>query len=385
MRSTLLVLALVPLLSCGGTAEAPAYPEQPGEVEQVAEVADVDADEVAAEETLPPVETSEARPLFTRQRALMGTMFVVSLDAPPALAEPAAAAVFQEIERLEMLLSEWRDDSEISSINQGAGASPIVASEELFHVVQAGMNVSQWSEGGFDLSWAALRDLYDFRPGQVSIPRRGQIRSRRRLVDFRRIDIDEETRSIYLQRRGMALGTGGIAKGYALDRASAILREAGIENYMLFAGGQVQVNGRRQDRSWRVGIMHPRANESYFGFLEAESGSISTSGDYENSHFDANGRRWHHLLDPRTGEPADQTMSVTLLAPTGLYADALSTAAFVLGPERAIRMLEALPFEVKAIIVGSDCVLHQMNTSEGFVMRVELDDAGRLPSCVGVR
>ena len=152
---------------------------------------------------------------------------------------------------------------------------------------------------------------------------------------------------------------------------------------MLFAGGQVQVSGRRQDRAWRVGIMHPRANETYFGFLEAESGSISTSGDYENVYFDEDGRRWHHILDPRTGEPVERTMSVTLVAPSGLYADALSTAAFVLGPERAVEMIENLPFEVKAVIVGSDCVLHRVGTEDDLVMRTELDEQGRLPDCVG--
>lgn len=334
----------------------------------------------SAEET--PEAPSEPPPLFTRRRPLMGTIFIINVDAPPSVAEPAVNAALQEIERLETVLSEWREDSEISAINRNAGVSPIVASEEVFTVVNAGVHVSQWSEGGFDLSWAALRGLYDFRPGQQRIPQRREIRSRLPLIDYRRIEINEDARSVFLERRNMAIGTGGIGKGYALDRAGEILREAGIENYMLFAGGQVQVNGRRQDRAWRVGIMHPRANETYFGFLEAESGSISTSGDYENVYFDEDGRRWHHILDPRTGEPVERTMSVTLVAPSGLYADALSTAAFVLGPERAAEMIESLPFEVKAVIVGSDCVLHRVGTDDDLVMRTELDEEGRLPECV---
>ncbi len=156
----------------------------------------------------------------------------------------------------------------------------------------------------------------------------------------------------------MAIGTGGIAKGYALDRAAEILRSAGFEHFMLYGGGQVQVQGLRgAGRGWRVGIQHPRQDDDYIGFLEVSAGSISTSGDYEHA-FIANGRRWHHILNPRTGYPIDHTMSVTLHTTRGLYADALSTAAFVLGPEAALEMLARVPFQPQAVIIGGDFRLY---------------------------
>ena len=181
---------------------------------------------------------------------------------------------------------------------------------------------------------------------------------------------------------GMAIGTGGIGKGYALDRAGAILREAGIESYMLFGGGQVQVRGMRGDRPWRVGIQHPRNESTYFAFLESEGGSISTSGDYERTYIDPRGKRWHHILDPRTGLPVERTMSVTLVAPDGLYADALSTAAFVLGPRRALQMLERIDYRAEAVMVDSSCRVHfTPGTLERLHMRVELDRRNTLPNC----
>ena len=345
-----------------------------------------DEAEVEAVEVAPaPPRPATPRPLFTRSRPLMGTVFVIKVDAEPSVAEPAVAAAFAELERLEGVLSEWRDDSEISRINQLAGQEPVRVSEDVFAVVKAGLDVSRWSEGAFDLSWAALRGLYDFRPGHQHIPRRSEVRPRLNLIEWEDMEIDPTARSVFLRREGMSIGTGGIGKGYALDRAGAVLREAGITSYMLFGGGQVQVHGPRPGaagpRPWRVGIQHPRRADEYFAFFEADDGSISTSGDYEHFFIDEDGKRWHHILDPRTGLPARGTVSVTLLAPSGLYADALSTASFVLGPEKALRMLGEIPIRAEAIILDEDCRLHTTpGTFERLQLRVELED-GIVPGC----
>ena len=189
---------------------------------------------------------------------------------------------------------------------------------------------------------------------------------------------------MFLEAEGMAIGTGGIGKGYALDRAGAILREAGIESYMLFGGGQVQVHGMRGDRQWRVGIQHPRDEANYFAFFESEGGSISTSGDYERVFVDSRGKRWHHILDPRTGMPVERTMSVTLMATQGLYADALSTASFVMGARRALPMLERIREEVEAeaVIVDEGCRVHSTEGAAAHLQwRVEVDRRGALPDC----
>ena len=320
-------------------------------------------------------------PLFTRSRPMMGTVFLIKVEASPEQAQPAINDAFVEIERLERVLSEWRDDSEISKINQNAGQRAVQVSSDVFTVIKAGVDVSRWSNGAFDLSWAAMRGIYDFRPGQQRIPVRSDVRRRVDLIDWKHIALNEEERTVFLKREGMAIGTGGIGKGYALDRAGAILRRAGIQNYMLFAGGQVQVHGRRNSRAWRVGIQHPRQENIYFAFFESEGGSISTSGDYEHFFIDENGKRWHHILNPKTGLPAEKSISVTLMAPSGLYADALSTASFVLGPEKALEMFEQIPYQAEAILLDKTCALHaRPSTLERLTLRVTLQD-NRIPNC----
>lgn len=319
--------------------------------------------------------------LFKRSRPMMGTIFEITVaGSTDELAEPAVRAALDEIQRLETVLSEWRPDSEISRINAAAGSQPVQVGEETMAVVKAGVEVSRWSDGAFDLSWAALRGMYTFQPGEENIPPLRDVRAKLPLVDWQRIAVDDAAQTIFLSRDGMAIGTGGIAKGYALDRAAAILQRAGLASFMLFGGGQVQVRGMRGDRAWRVGIQHPR-QPTYFAFLEATGGSVSTSGDYEHAFVDREGRRWHHIIDTDTGLPSTKSMSVTLLSERGIYADALSTAAFVLGPERALAMLAALPFRAEAVIVGADCKLYTTpGTAERLVMRTELAD-GALPGC----
>jgi thiamine biosynthesis lipoprotein len=180
-----------------------------------------------------------------------------------------------------------------------------------------------------------------------------------------------------LMKKGMALGTGGIAKGYALDRAAAVLSAAGIENFMIFGGGQIQVSGTRSGRPWRVGIQHPRKDD-YFAFVEATSGSIATAGDYEHS-FIKDGKRWHHIIDTRTGLPVEHTVAVTVVADSGLAADAVDTAIFVMGAERALKILDRSPFRADAVIVDKDLRLHSNpGMLKRLVMRAQLQD-GKLP------
>lgn len=297
--------------------------------------------------------------LFKRSRPMMGTIYEITVAGETdERAAPAVQAALAEIARLETVLSEWRDDSEISRVNAGAGnGQPVHVSADTLAVVKAGLEVSRWSNGAFDLSWAALRGLYRFQPGDHQVPSDRELRTRVRLIGWRDIVLDEAASTVMLRRAGMAIGTGGIAKGYALDRAGEILERAGMRSFMLFGGGQVQVHGLRGDRAWRVGIQHPRTND-YVAFLEASEGSISTSGDYEHSFIDDRGRRWHHIIDPRTGRPVPHTASVSVLAPRGIYADALSTAVFVLGAERGIAMLATLPFHAETVVISADGRMH---------------------------
>ncbi len=299
----------------------------------------------------PPPETPPAGALVKRSRPLMGTVFSFSVaDATEAAAEPALLASLDEVARLESMLSEWIPDSEVSRINAQAGIAPVVVSEDLITVVKASLDVARRSEGAFDITWAALHGLYMFREDEHRHPTPRELAERLPLIDYRDVIVDEQAHTVFLRRAGMKIGLGGIAKGYALDRAADVLKRAGFMNFLLFGGGQVLVNGRRGGRPWRIGIQHPRQAD-YFAFFEAESGSVATSGDYEHFFIDDRGKRWHHIIDVRTGMPSEASLSVTVHAPTGLLADAVDTAVFILGPTRGLAMLAAMPERIEAVIV----------------------------------
>jgi len=320
-------------------------------------------------------------PLLSRTRPLMSTVFRIQVDSPPDNAENVIRQAFEEIDRLEAVLSEWRDDSDISKVNDLAGKKSVKVGDDTLRVVDAGMDVSMWSRGAFDLSWAALWGLYDFRPDAIKIPTPEEIKPRLALIDYQNIRVSKKHKTVFLKKRGMAIGTGGIAKGYALDHAGAILRGGGVDNYMIFGGGQVQVHGERDGRPWRVGIQHPRDPSTYFAALESTGASFSTSGDYEHAVFDGSGNRWHHIIDTKTGRPADRSLSVTIMTAEGIYADALSTAAFVLGPQKALKMLRRIAYPAEAVIVGADCKVYMTPKAKKQIrFNVELV-GGRLPNC----
>jgi thiamine biosynthesis lipoprotein len=317
-------------------------------------------------------------PVVTRTKHLMGTVFSITIaDKENHEVEPVVRSAFSEISRLEKLLSDRIEQSEISRINASAGVKAVKVSADTMKVLKAGMEVARWSDGAFDLSWAALRGLYSFSLEAQRFPSPREVQRRLRLINYRDIAIDETNQTAMLRRKGMRLGVGAIGKGFALDRASEILTRAGFANFMLFAGGQVQVKGKRGNRFWRVGIRHPRRS-GYFGVLEVKAGAISTSGDYENA-FIEDGKRWHHILDPKTGLPVEHTISVTAITSTGIYADALSTAIFVLGPSKSLKRLSSAPGKPEAVIVDSDLKLIK---SPGVAKLLELKvalDQGRLP------
>jgi FAD:protein FMN transferase len=328
-----------------------------------------------------PPRAPEPAPLVTvqRSRQMMGTMIqMTALGVPEAQAGPVLEAALTEMQRLEGLLSEWRPDSDVSRVNAAAGDRPVQVGPELIDNIRVALEVSRWSDGAFDLSWAALRGLYLFQPGQERVPTDQELKERLKLVGYKNIVLDEKKSTVFLRRRGMSLGLGGIAKGYALEKASNLLRERGVQNYMIFGGGQVLVNGMKGDRAWRVGVQHPRLND-YFGFVEATSGSIATSGDYEHA-FVRDGVRWHHIIDLKTGRPATQTSSVTVVSESAFYADAIDTALFIMGPKKALAKLPSAPGpKAEVLIVGSDMKLHMSpGMHHRLIIRANLKD-GKLP------
>ncbi len=172
-----------------------------------------------------------------------------------------------------------------------------------------------------------------------------------KLIDYRRIKIDHAARTVMLEKPGMRMSLGGIAKGYAVDAAANVLRAAGLASFLVQAGGDLYVQGKKPDGSrYRVGVRDPRsASEGdYFAMLEVEDHAFSTAGDYERG-FVKDGRRYHHIIDPRTGYPATASRSVTIWAKDAFTADAIDDAVFILGPEKGLKLVGSL--EAGAVIV----------------------------------
>lgn len=290
---------------------------------------------------------------------VMGTVVDLTIwtDNEAGAAE-AAKAVFEEFQRVDRLMSSWLEDSAVAKINRGAGTKAIVVDEEVMKLVLRAHQAGKLSGGAFDISVGSFRGLWKFDQDiDGSIPADDKVQERAKLVDYRKIALNKKRRSVKLRRKGMRITLGGVAKGYAVDQAVAIMHKRGFVDFIVQAGGDLYASGRRGDRSWRVGIRDPRGNrDASFALAEVSNQTFSTSGDYERS-IVVKGVRYHHILDPATGRPAKRSRSVTVLAPDALTADIWSTALFVIGPENGMKIVESRD-DMEAVFVDENNALH---------------------------
>jgi thiamine biosynthesis lipoprotein len=263
----------------------------------------------------------------------------------------AFAAAFDEVDRLDALLSVWRPGSDVLRINAAAGQAPVTVSPETIEVLQAAHTIAAWTQGKFDITFGALSDVWKFdHDRDERVPTTEEIAARLPHVDYRVVAVGETERTAFITRRGSRIHLGGLGKGYAVDRAAAILRAQGLRDFLVQFGGDLYVSGRAGGVPWRLGINDPRGGpDDSFATLELADATFSTSGDYERF-FIADGTRYHHILDPDTGQPARGCRSVTIVAEHAIVADGLSTGVFVLGPHAGMDLIERLA-DVEGVIV----------------------------------
>jgi thiamine biosynthesis lipoprotein len=280
------------------------------------------------------------------------TLTLTAWTSDESEANIAFEEVFAEFTRLEKLMSTWISDSDVSRINREAGVRPVPVSTEVREVLETARQMSAWTNGKFDVTFGALAGLWKFDHDQDNVlPDMREVRRRLPLIDYRAIDIDAAAGTVFLSRTGMSIHLGGIGKGYAVDRAASILRGRGLRSFMIQSGGDIYAAGTKNGQPWRLGIQDPRGVPNQrFAELDLSDGTFSTSGDYERS-FMKEGRRYHHILDPATGEPARGTRSVTIITTRAVLADGLSTGVFILGPHRGMALIERLP-DVEGVIVS---------------------------------
>jgi thiamine biosynthesis lipoprotein len=286
-----------------------------------------------------------------REEAIMGTRVAVELwSDDAALAERAMDAVMVEMRRTDELMSTYKPESELSQVNAHAFERPVAVDPEIILVVERGLEMSRLSGGAFDITYASVGYLYDYRTHQH--PSERQIAAALPGVDYRQVQVDRERHTIRFLRKGVRIDLGGIAKGYAVDRSIERLQALGIRNAMVNAGGDTRLLGDRRGKPWIVGIRDPRNDGRMVTRLPLADEAISTSGDYER-YFEEGGVRYHHILVPGTGHPAKEVRSATVLGADATLTDALSTTVFVLGVERGMQLVARLP-GVEAVVVDAE-------------------------------
>jgi thiamine biosynthesis lipoprotein len=320
----------------------------------------------------PPVQAARAH---HRTYQVMGTEAVFTAwTTDPARADEAFAAAYTEIRRIEELMTDWerpgQPPSDIVRINAGAGKpTPVTVSSETLQVIEASLDMSRQSDGAFDITYAAMHGLWKFDEDlERHVPPAAEIERRRQLINYRDVIVDAKKHTVRLKRTGMRLGLGGIAKGYAVDRCAEVLRRFGLHDFMVQAGGDLFVAGQKGTGHWMVGVRDPRGGpRAIIAKMAIQDHAFSTAGDYERA-FVLDGKRYHHIIDPKTGYPATASRGVTIFAPTAFLADALDDAVFIRGPERGMALVDSYP-GCSAMIVDAANKVWVSKSLEGKLQR----------------
>ncbi|MFQ5651151.1 MAG: FAD:protein FMN transferase [bacterium] len=297
--------------------------------------------------------SAQPEPLYevSATKYLLGTK-IDFLGTHPSITgcKQAFTKAYQEIERIERLLSSHKPESEITRINQHAGAKHVRVSYETFAIVTRAVAYSRKFAGDFDITIGPVTELWGFNGDrEVTVPEPRLLKNLLNLVNFHNIVLSRQDTTVFLKKTGMKLDLGGIAKGYAIDRAAFVLNQNGIQNFLINAGGDIYACGTKYGhQKWTVGLQHPRKQAELLATFEAQDVAVATSGDYERYKL-INGKRYHHLIDPHTGFPADQNQSVTVFAPSAEQADVWATYLFIAGAKHDLKAMQRHP--VRAIFV----------------------------------
>ena len=283
---------------------------------------------------------------YTRTEYLLDTRCTIQVwTARGVDGKQAVNAAFEEAEAIHALADYYSDSSDVARINQAPRGAAVAVDSRIAEILEGALEVCAKSGGSFDITVAPVKDLWDF-SGKPRVPSFEEITRARESVDWSKLELDTERGTVTKQLEGMKIDLGGAAKGYAAQRAAAVLREYGVEQALLDFGGNILVMGENPNRAdgiWRVGLQKPFAPTGEYGQVLELSKDLSavTSGSYERN-FEQNGRLYHHILDPHTGYPADNGLSgVSVVHSDGLLADCLSTACFVLGEEQGKALAES--------------------------------------------
>lgn len=278
--------------------------------------------------------------LYKYNKSLIGTEINLTIIAKSEeYAVKTSDKVFNEIARIESSLSPFRKESDLYRINQFADSKPVKISDETFALIERSVEISSETEGSFDITFASLSPIWNFRSSNFLPPNSKEILRLLPLVNYRHINLNKESLNIEITKKGTKIGLGAIAKGYAVKRGIEILKAMGIEDSIIEAGGDLQVLGNKFNKSWNVGLKNPRTKGILLSIALCNMDSIATSGDYERFAMH-NGKRYHHIIDPKSGYPATSFASVSVITKNPVDSDAFATALFVMGKEKAKTLIK---------------------------------------------
>jgi thiamine biosynthesis lipoprotein len=295
---------------------------------------------------------------FEDNQGIMGTNIHVELWSDSTQeGEEAVLSVMHEMQRINQLMSPYIESSELSQLNKHASYTPVTISKELFELIVLSVELAKETDGAFDITFASVGYLYNYRENKK--PEQEQIEDLLKAINYRHIKFDVHVYSIFFDHANVKIDLGGIAKGHAVDNAIDILKKRGIKHALVTAGGDTKLLGDRMGKPWMVGIRDPRNKYKQAVILPLADTALSTSGDYER-YFEQNGKRFHHILSPKTGTSAHEVQSVSIIGQRSTLNDALSTAVFVLGVQKGLDLLNRTP-GYDGIIVDNLRKLHYSN------------------------
>ncbi len=281
---------------------------------------------------------------------VMGTQARVRLwTKNKTIADIALEKVEQLMVHVDVTMSPFKESSLLSKVNREAADHPVKISAELFSVIDQAQQIAKLTHGAFDISFSSVGYLYDYR--EHLKPDEEQIKKRLKLINYHSIILDKKHSTVFFRKKGMRIDLGGIAKGYAIDLSIQALKDMGIKEALVTAGGDTFALGDNGGHYWKVGIKHPRTESKVVTVIPVANEAISTSGDYERF-FMQDGKRIHHIINPETGKSASEVQSVTIIADRSILADALSTSVFILGVKKGLALIENMK-DVSVIIVDN--------------------------------
>ena len=288
--------------------------------------------------------------IFKKSQVLMGTVVNITIvDRNLTRAEKACEIAFKEMNRIEKMLSVKDKSSEIAKLNQHKDLEFVNVNSEVIFLLEESAKFSALTQGAFDISVGPLVELWKESLEQGYVPANAEIHKILPLVDYRNIEIDSRKNLVKFKKKGMKIDLGGIAKGYAVDRAIKVLRKKGVKNCLIEAGGDLFASGKGiNKKEWMIGLRNPRETSLILEFSCTNKG-VATSGDYERFKI-LNEKRYHQLIDPRAGLPESEIISATIVAPDAMTADALSTAVLILGKEKGMKLIKKTE-DIEGVII----------------------------------